>query len=108
MDRDSDVDDSESIHKCQKSFSYMLIDNVMLTERKRQNSEVRKCSARSVDGVHTTKNTGCVVNVCTHKQLMGGTSEAFAQAQRGDRCWLIAVSCGVECAASRLTCNTCN
>ena len=57
----------------------MLIDNVMLTERKRRNSEVRKCSARVI-AVHTTKNMGCVVNVCTHKQLMGGTS--FFHAER--------------------------
>ena len=55
----------------------MLIDNVTLTERKRWNSEVQKCSARTVDGMHTTKNMECVVNVCTHKQLMGGMSEAF-------------------------------
>ena len=33
MNRDLDVDDSESINKCQKSIFYMLIDNVMLTER---------------------------------------------------------------------------
>ena len=60
----------------------MLIDNVMLTERKRRNSEVQKYSARTVDCVHTTKNMGCAVNVCTHKQLMGGRSEAFAHAER--------------------------
>ena len=60
----------------------MLIDNVMLTEHKRRNSELRKCSARTVDGVHTTKNIRCVVNVCTHKQLMGGMSEAFVHAER--------------------------
>ena len=82
MNRNSDVDDSESIHKCQKSIFYMLIDNVMLTECKRWNSEVQKCSARIVDGVHTTKNMGCVVNVCTHKQLMDGTFEAFVHAER--------------------------
>lgn len=34
----------------------MLSDNIMLTERKRQNSEVRKCSARTADGMHRTKN----------------------------------------------------
>ena len=59
----------------------MLID-VMLTERKMRNLEVRKYRARTVDGVHTTENMGCVVNVCTHKQLMGGTSEAFVHAER--------------------------
>ena len=58
MNRDSDVDDSESIHKCQKSIFNMLIDNVMLTECK-------SCAAWAVDSVHTTKNMGCVVNVCT-------------------------------------------
>ena len=59
----------------------MLIDKVMLTERKRQNSEVRKCNAQTVAGVHTTKNMGCVMNVCTHKQLMGETSEAFVHTE---------------------------
>ena len=73
MNRDSD--DSKSIHKCQKSIFYM-------TECKRRNSEVRKCSVRTVDSVHTTKNMGCVVNVCTCKELMGGTSEAFVNAER--------------------------
>ena len=38
MHRDADVDDSESIHKSQKSIFWMLINNVMLTERKRWNS----------------------------------------------------------------------
>ena len=52
----------------------MLIDNVMLMEHKAQNSEVRKCGAQTINGVHTTKNMGCVLNVCTHKQLMGRTS----------------------------------
>ena len=56
-----------------KLIFYMLVDSVMLTGYKRRNSEVQDCSARTVDGVHTTKNMGCVVNVCTHKQLMGGT-----------------------------------
>ena len=70
----------------------MLIDNVMLTERKRRNSEVRKCSARVI-AVHTTKNMGCVVNVCTHKQLMGGTSEAFVQAERLESSMETAVGC---------------
>ena len=93
MNCDSDVDDSESIHKCQKSIFYMLIDNVMLTERKRRNSEVRKCSARTVYGVHTTKNMGCVVNVCTHKQLMGGTSEAFVHTERLESSMETAVGC---------------
>ena len=46
MNHDSDVDDSESIHKCQKSIFYMLIDNIMLTERKMRNSDVWKCSAQ--------------------------------------------------------------
>ena len=98
MNRDLDVDDSESIRKCQKSIFYMLIDNVMLTERKRRNPEVWKCSARTVDGMHTTKNMGWVLNICTHKQVMGGTvwdihRRRAAREQRGDRCWLLAVSC---------------
>ena len=59
MNCDSDVDDSELIHKCQKSIFYLLIYSVMLTECKRRNSD-------------TTKNMGCVVNVCTQKQLMDG------------------------------------
>ena len=93
MNCDSDVDDSESIHKCQKSIFYMLIDNIMLMERKRRNSEVWKCSARTVGGVHTTKNMGCVVNVCTHKQLMGGTSEAFVHTERLESSMETAVGC---------------
>ena len=91
MNRDLDMDDSESSNKCQKSIFYKLTDSVMLTKRKRWNLEVRKCSAWTVDGVHTTKNMGCVVNVCTLKQLIGGTvwgicSRRVAREQRGDRC----------------------
>ena len=66
MNRDSDMEASESIHKCQKSIFYRM-----------QEAELGS-AARAVDSVHATKNMGCVVNVCTHKQLMGGTSEAFA------------------------------
>ena len=66
----------------------MLIDNVMLMERKR-----RKYSARTVDSVHTTKNMGCVVNVYTHKQLMGGTSEAFVHAEQLESSVETAVGC---------------
>ena len=75
MNRDSDVDDSELINKCPKSIFYMLINNVML-------AGVRECSVRTVDGVHKKKTMGCVVNVCTHKQFMGGTSESFVHSER--------------------------
>ena len=65
----------------------------MLMERKRQNSEVKKCNAPTVDGVHTTKNMGCVVNVCTHRQRMGGMSEAFVHAERLESSVKTAVGC---------------
>ena len=42
------MDDSESIRKCQKSIFYMLIDNKMLTERKRRNSWLRKMAERNI------------------------------------------------------------
>ena len=93
MNRDSDVEDSQSIHKCQKSILYTLIDNVMLTEHKRWNPEMQKCSARTVDGVHTTKNMGCVLNVCTQKNSCMEQSEAFVHAERLEKSMETAVGC---------------
>ena len=51
-----------------------------------QEAELRSAAPwqLTVDWVdsNTTKNMGFVVNVCTHKQLMGGTSEAFVHTER--------------------------
>ena len=63
MNRYSDVEDSESIQKCQKSIFYTLIDSVMLTERKRRTSRRR---------AHNKKKW-CVVNVCTVQNSMETT-----------------------------------
>jgi len=38
-----------------KQISYIYIYDVILTERERRNSEARKCSGRTVCGVHITE-----------------------------------------------------
>ena len=84
MNSNSDVDDSESIHKCPKSIFYMLIDNVILTERKKRNSEVQKCSARTVDGMVLCK-AGCLLANVTF-QLTCHISFICLQKHTASRC----------------------
>ena len=108
MNRDSGVKDSESNHKCQKSIFYTLIDNVMLTERKRRNSEVQCLDSRR--RAHNKTHGMC--RECLYSQTTHGWNSLrhLFTPSSSRTAWrlLLAVGCGVECAASRLTCDTCN
>ena len=73
INQDSDVDDSESIHKCQKSIFYTLIDNGNVDGA--QEAELGSAEVQRPDSCRHEHNKkhGTVVKVCTPKQLMGGT-----------------------------------